>query len=218
MSGIKNQKGPEASLTPFRPVEPTFFRGSTESIARRLLGMLLLRRTAEGITGGIIVETEAYLADDPSSHAFRGPSARNQAMFGPPGRAYVYQTRHHFCVNVVTRPDGVGEAVLLRALEPTIGLEFMASRRKTDEPTRLARGPANLCAALAIDRGLDGATLLDAEGDLILAQVDGGNMDLVKRGPIIATPRIGISKAVEWPLRFLYRDSPFVSRGRAKKR
>lgn len=172
----------------------------TLEAARRLLGCVVVRAIAGCVMAGRIVETEAYRQDDPASHSFRGPSARNASMFGPPGRAYVYLIYGtHHCLNVVTEPTGVGAAVLIRALEPLVGIEAMRARRAHP---KLTDGPGRLCQALGIDRRLDGEDLLRSESLYLLADVP----QPAER--ILATPRIGISKAVERPWRFVLVDSP----------
>lgn len=153
--------------------------------------------------GGLIVETEAYEAGDPASHSFAGPTARNRAMWGPGGRAYVYRIYGmHWCLNAVggTAP---GAAVLLRALEPTRRLDVMAQRRRIEDPRKLCAGPGRLCEALGIHRMHDGLPL-DAPPFALLPR---------SREPAIAAgPRIGITKAAERPWRFGLAGSPFLSR------
>jgi DNA-3-methyladenine glycosylase len=168
-----------------------------EIVAPDLLGASL----KAGDVGGVVVETEAYAADDPASHSFRGPGARNAAMFGPPGRAYVYRSYGiHWCFNVVCQP---GSAVLVRALQPTSGIGVMAARRNTSDVRALASGPGKLCQALAIDRTHDGLPL---EGGLIELRPSPARLD------IVVGPRIGITKAVEKPWRFGIAGSPYLSR------
>jgi DNA-3-methyladenine glycosylase len=196
----------------YQPLPESFYAPGSAKVATQLLGKLLVRRIGKVLIGGWIVETEAYQgADDPASHAYRGRSARNASMFGPAGRAYVYQTRHHYCVNAVCQPEGIAQAVLIRALQPALGIEAMASRRGVDDVVRLARGPANLCAALEIDRRLDGATLTEPDGPLFIAD----DPAWVGGEEVAVSGRIGISKAIDWPLRFYFAGSPYVSKGKA---
>lgn len=151
--------------------------------------------------GGVIVETEAYEADDPASHSFRGRTARNAAMFGPPGTAYVYRSYGiHWCFNIVCRP---GSAVLVRAIEPRSGIEEMVRRRGTADLRRLCAGPGRLCQALAIDAALNGTEI--GTGGLVLVPCASG-------GPVVAGLRVGISKAIDRPWRFGRAGSRFVSR------
>jgi DNA-3-methyladenine glycosylase len=179
-----------ATLTPLPAIE----------LAPLLIGATLL---VDGV-GGVIVETEAYEADDPASHSFAGERPRNRAMFGPPLTAYVYRSYGvHWCVNIVTGPVGHGAAVLLRAIEPTAGLAVMAERRRTAEPRLLASGPGRLTEALGISIAHDGLPLDAPPFELIPRQ---GTPD------IVAGPRIGITKAADRPWRFGLRGSRFLSR------
>jgi DNA-3-methyladenine glycosylase len=179
-----------ATLTPLPAIE----------LAPLLIGATFL---VDGV-GGVIVETEAYEADDPASHSFAGERPRNRAMFGPPLTAYVYRSYGvHWCVNIVTGPVGHGAAVLLRAIEPTAGLAVMAERRRTAEPRLLASGPGRLTEALGISIAHDGLPLDAPPFELIPRQ---GTPD------IVAGPRIGITKAADRPWRFGLRGSRFLSR------
>ena len=155
---MRERAGDAAEITLYvsrftSPLPRSFYAASAALVAPRLLGHWLLRRTPEGFSGGLIVETEAYLADDPACHAFKGETVRNRSMFGPAGRAYVYFIYgNHWCFNAVCRPPGIGEAVLVRALEPTFGAAWMQGRRPVAREVELSNGPAKLCQALAIDR------------------------------------------------------------------
>lgn len=200
------------------PLARRFFAPSAETVARALLGKLLVRRMGGLVLAGIIVETEAYLVGDPASHGFKGQTARNASMFGPAGRAYVYQTRHHFCFNAVCQPRGRAEAVLVRALEPVLGFEEIARRRAGAEFRRWTSGPANLCAAFAIDRSLDGVDLTSEEGPLVLAHVDAVEDVRARLGPVAVATRIGISRGAERPLRFLLLGSECISRRPSTRR
>lgn len=176
------------------------FDAPAETLARNLIGAMLL---VEGV-GGRIVETEAYDALDPASHSFRGPTARNAPMFGPPGRAYVYRIYGlHWCFNIVCDSSRPGSAVLIRALAPTHGLEVMQDRRRMLRLEGLCSGPGKLCQALAIDGRLDGAPVTAAPFILVRA---------VRPVAAIPGPRIGITAGVETPWRFVEPGSPFVSR------
>jgi DNA-3-methyladenine glycosylase len=185
-----------------------FYARPTLDVARDLIGKTLYRQTSDGVTAGVIVETEAYIAAiDPAAHGFRGKTPRNAAMFGPPGHAYVYFTYGmHCCLNVVTEDEGAAAAVLLRAIEPTIGLPLMRVRRGERIADRdLARGPGRLCAAMALTTADNGLLL---EGNALwLTATPGFPPD----APIVATPRIGITQAADWPWRFVLADSPWVS-------
>ena len=182
-------------------------------VAPRLLGHWLIRNSPAGPCGGPIVEVEAYHEDDPASHAFGGETARNRAMYGPPGHAYVYLIYgFHFCVNAVCRPAGRAEAVLIRAIEAEVGHNVMRQNREAATSFALTNGPGKLCAALAIDRKLDGVDLCDTSAPLFIAR----NPHLARfrrqRGPVATSARIGITKAASLPLRFYLGGSPFISR------
>jgi DNA-3-methyladenine glycosylase len=199
-------------MTP-RPLGRAFYAPSASAVAPGLLGHWLLRRTPEGFAGGPIVETEAYLADDPASHGFMGPTARNGAMFGPPGHAYVYFIYGcHYCVNAVCRPAGAAEAVLIRAIAPEFGVEYLRRNRPGVEIAQLTNGPAKLCQALGIGRGLDGANLCDRQGELLIARNPAVAAWRTAAGPLVRVPRVGITRAATLPLRFFFRDSALVSR------
>lgn len=177
----------------------SFYQGKgTATIARDLLGMILVRESPEGVASGIIVETEAYLAaHDPASHSFRGRTKRNQAMYGPLGSSYVYVSYGiHHCVNVVCQPEGVAEAVLIRALLPLSGVDLMRSRRGAVPERKLVDGPGKVCQAMAIDLSLNGHPLQQAP-----LYIQAGEQPR----HVEVTPRIGISKGTELPLRFLAR-------------
>ena len=178
-----------------------FFERSAHLVAPELVGATLL---VAGV-GGTIVEVEAYDRSDPASHSFRGPSPRNGAMFGPRGRAYVYRSYGiHWCLNFVCgAEDGAGEAVLVRALEPTAGLEAMAARRGLAAPRLLCSGPGRLTQALGISGVHDGLPL-----DLPPFELRPRPAAL----PLVAGPRIGISVAVERPWRHGLAGSRYLSR------
>ena len=195
------------------PLPQSFYQPSAEAVAPRLLGQWLIRRTADDFCGGPIMETEAYFAEDPASHAFGGETVRNRAMYGPPGRAYVYLIYgFHFCVNAVCQRAGRAEAVLIRAIEAEFGEDLMRHNRPVANSIALTNGPGKLCAALAIDRKLDGTDLCDSQSELFIA----ANPDLKRfrkeRGPVITTTRVGISRAADLRLRFYLGGSAFISR------
>ena len=191
----------------------SFYELDAAHVAPRLLGHWLLRRTPLGWCGGVVVETEAYLHNDPACHAYRGPTQRNRAMFGPPGLAYVYFIYgNHWCFNAVCSPPDVGEAVLLRAIEPQFGKEWMEQRRQVERPRDLTNGPAKLCAALDLDRRHDHADLCAADGEVVIARNPALEETLERLGPVVTTVRIGLSKAADLPLRFLLSGSEFISR------
>jgi DNA-3-methyladenine glycosylase len=173
-------------------------------VARDLLGQFLIH---DG-TGGVIVETEAYLGlSDAASHAYMGPTERNRVMFGPPGYAYVYFIYGMYeCVNVVCEAKGKAGAVLIRAVEPRIGIERMQARRPGAKRLRdVASGPGKLTIAMGITRALNGADV--TKGDLVVREGVGGPLFEIAAGP-----RIGITKCADWPLRFTIAGSEFASK------
>jgi DNA-3-methyladenine glycosylase len=176
-----------------RRLEAEWFAREPNLIARELLGCTLLRH---GV-GGTIVETEAYAADDPACHAYIGPTRRNQPIFGPPGHAYVYLSYGiHSLFNVVTEPDGVAAAVLIRALVPEHGVEVMSERRAGLPDRHLCSGPGKLTVALGIGLADDGRPL-ESGPIAIHARPEGAPVP-----EIVAGPRIGITKGVDLPWRY----------------
>jgi DNA-3-methyladenine glycosylase len=158
--------------------------------------------------GGIVVETEAYLPDDPASHSFGGRTSRNKAMFGPAARLYVYRSYGiHWCANVVCAEEGVGAAVLLRALAPTAGVEAMRARRGIVDERLLASGPGRLTQALGLTGAHDGADLREPPFALAAPR---------EEVAVVASPRVGISRATEAPWRYSLAGSSFVSRPRPR--
>ena len=181
-------------------------------LARKLLGMLLVHRTAEGVAAGMIVETEAYVgAVDKACHAYQNRSERTEIMYHNGGVAYVYLIYGmHHCFNVVTGPEGEGNAVLIRALEPVIGIELMCKRRQTDTLQNLCSGPGKVCRALAITKNEYGLDLCAADSPLRLIRYRH-----VPDAQIAATPRINVAYAEEaaaWPWRFYVKENPYVSK------
>jgi DNA-3-methyladenine glycosylase len=177
-----------------------FFARSVHEVAPDLIGATLL---VDGV-GGRIVEVEAYDQEDPASHGHRGRTARNAALFGPPGHAYVYRSYGiHWCLNLVCREEGIPEAVLIRALKPTSGLDLQRSRRGVEQVRALCSGPGKLCQALGITGEHDGLAL------------DVPPFDLEERGDvpeIVTGPRIGITRAKDLRWRYGEAGSPFLSR------
>ncbi|MBI5276329.1 MAG: DNA-3-methyladenine glycosylase [Burkholderiales bacterium] len=183
-----------------KTLHPDDFEDDSHSVALQLIGAVLL---VDGV-GGRIVETEAYDREDPASHSFGGPTLRNQAMFGPPGRAYVYRSYGiHWCLNFVCREQGHGAGVLIRAIEPLHGIDVMRERRGMDDVRLLCAGPGRVGQALGITHDMNGMRL-DRKPFKVVAR----EHDVA----IVAGPRIGISKAADVPWRFGVRDSPFLSR------
>jgi DNA-3-methyladenine glycosylase len=193
-----------------------FFLRDTAHVARDLIGALLVRASPDGVTAGRIVETEAYLAqNDAACHASSGKrTRRNESMFGAAGIAYVYMIHSRWCFNVVTQPVGVPSAVLIRALEPVEGEALMAERRGLENPLELARGPAKLCLAMAIDKSHDGHDL--TAGRELWLEAD--KHPPTSGWPIVSSGRVGISAACELPLRFFVPGNRFVSKPSWAKR
>jgi DNA-3-methyladenine glycosylase len=189
-------------------VPASFYARETELVARDMLGMVLQCKTAEGTTSGIIVETEAYIGEhDAACHAAAGHTQRTAPLYGPPGTSYVYFIYGmYWCFNVVTRPRGLPSAVLVRALEPLDGIALMHKRRPRIKHNRdLTNGPAKLCLALGIGPEMNALSLQRAP--LVIreyTQYDDHD--------VIVTPRIGITQAADWPLRWFVKDNPYVSK------
>ena len=188
------------------PIQEDFFLRETEVVARELLGCRI-RSRIEGVTAeGVIVEVEAYVGPhDPASHAAAGigRTERNRAMFGPPGRAYIFRSYGiHWCMNVVTREEGYPAAVLIRAADPLAGVDHMRQRRGGNEP--LCSGPGRLAQAFGISGDLDGRPLSNGP----LALLEGWE---IPEAAVGISSRIGISRAQDWPLRFYVRGHPEVS-------
>ena len=183
--------------TPMTKLIPTFFDRPAPDVARDLIGAVLL---VDGV-GGPLVEVEAYDRADPASHSFRGPTPRNAAMFGPPGHAYVYRIYGmHWCLNFVCHP---GSAVLVRALEPTHGLDLMHQRRGGVSERQLCSGPGKLCQALGVTIAQNGLPLDAAPFQLLARDAE---------HDVATGPRIGITKGAETPWRFVRRGSPYLSK------
>jgi DNA-3-methyladenine glycosylase len=177
-----------------------FFARSVHEVAPELIGTTFL---CDGV-GGVIVEAEAYDHEDPAAHGYRGRTERNASMFGPPGHAYVYRSYGiHWCVNFVCEEEGSASAVLIRALEPTHGVETMTARRKTEDVRALCSGPGKLCQALGITREHDGLALDERPFELHprLVTVE-----------VVRGPRVGITRAVEQRWRYGLEGSRYVSR------
>ena len=188
-----------------RVLERAELPADTAELARFLIGKMLVRMLAEGVAGGRIVETEAYGVGDPAGHAYGGVTPRNRSLFLERGHAYVYLAYGvSFMLNVASEAPAVGAGVLIRAIEPTMGVAIMERNRGVPRPRDLARGPGRLCAALKIDRDLDGIDLCGA-GPLWLASDDQA------ADAIGQSIRIGITRAADRALRFYARGSRFVS-------
>jgi DNA-3-methyladenine glycosylase len=190
----------------------SFYQPSASMVAPALLGHWLIHESPNGICGGPIVETEAYVTNDPACHAAPGLTARNAVMFGRAGHAYVYLIYGlHYCVNVVCCGEGVAEAVLIRAIEPLFGEELMRKERPVKKVRELTNGPAKLCQALRIERNFNGVDLCQHNSVLHIAQNPKIKQFCRERGPMVTTTRIGITKAAALPLRFYLEKSEFVS-------
>ena len=185
-----------------RRLQAEFFARHSTEVAPDLIG----KRLVVGGCEGLICEVEAYSSDDPASHTYRGRTPRNEAMFGPPGRFYVYFSYGiHHCANIVTGPDGDGQGVLLRALLPTLGIELMRERRGGRHDRELANGPGKLTQAMGIGPEMSGTPVeLYDDGQVVVVGPPG--------------PRIGISKAEDWPRRWVIAPSESSTRGGGKSR
>ena len=184
-----------------------FYERDTEQVARDLLGAIVRCTSPHGVASGRIVETEAYLGEhDLACHAAAGLTARTKWLYGPPGTAYVYFIYGvHWCFNAVTRSVGSPSAVLVRALEPVEGVELMRERRGAVRDRDLTNGPGKLCAALGITGEMNGLPLRGSAIEIVRGEA-------VPDARVTVTPRVGITKCADWPLRWLVADSPWVSR------
>lgn len=200
---------------PGRLLPRAFFEAPPDQVAPRLLGKLLVHRTRDGLLAGRIVEAEAYLGPhhippDPAAHAHRGPTPRNRVLFGPAGHAYVYAIYgRYFCMNVSCEAEGHAGCVLLRALEPVVGLAVMARHRglAPGAPAQaFASGPGRLCQALGLTRPRHNGLDLTGQGSPLQLRDDGHPI-----GELLVTPRIGIRAATGWPLRFALAGHACVS-------
>ena len=213
----------ESALGRVTWLKAEFFNRDPRRVARALLGKLLVRKTPRGILAGRIVETEAYLGKgDAAAHAAAGKTARNAVLFGPPGHAYVYFIYgNHYCLNVSCLPDGVPGGVLFRALEPVVGIEYMAEARgielakvidlgKISSLKQISSGPGRMAEALEITRERDNGKSLAAPRSDLRIVADGYR---VRR--VAVTPRIGIVKSAEQPLRYVIAGNAFVSAQRS---
>jgi len=208
-SKIENRK------IPFKPLPRSFYQAPTLQLAKDLLGTFLVHRSRGVSTIGRIVETEAYLQDDPACHAYRGSTPRTRVMFGPPGHAYLYFIYGmYWCFNVVSAPPGTGEAVLVRALEPIHGIEGMRRRRagcgKRLSDKALCNGPGKLVIAMGMGPRQNGIDL--TKPPLFLAGRAALGPDSFDPRHILTGTRIGINKAAQHPYRFYLRNNPFVSK------
>jgi DNA-3-methyladenine glycosylase len=206
---VKQNAAPiRARRSRLAPLPASFYTRDTEIVARELLGAILECRSADGVTAGRIVETEAYIGEhDLACHAVAGRTPRTEPLYGPPGIAYVYFIYGmYWCVNAVTRREHEPSAVLIRALEPVSGIEIMKRRRPSARrDVDLTNGPGKLCLALGID-GSHNRHPLQRPPLVIRAG------DSVPDARVTITPRIGITRCADWPLRWFVNDSPYVSK------
>ncbi|MFN9718398.1 MAG: DNA-3-methyladenine glycosylase [Planctomycetota bacterium] len=195
------------NITLLPPLKIDFYDREVTTVAEQLIGKLLCRQASDGLTIGRIVETEAYLSTgDSASHSCNGRNRKNSTMFGSAGRAYIYTIHARQCFNVVTESEGIGSAVLIRALEPLHGLPLMQMRRRTNILRDLCRGPARLCEAKLIDRDFDGWDL--SRGDTLWIAAD---EESSSPRDVRISSRIGVTSAHDLPLRFFIAGSPFIS-------
>ncbi len=217
--GMRRAQRLQSSGT-IHPLPRRFFARDPRRVARQLLGKILVRRTETTTLTARIVEVEAYLGlEDSAAHAAAGHTARNSVLFGPPGHAYVYFIYgNHYCLNVSCEPEGQAGCVLFRALQPISGIEAMASARDVEikgprDLLKLTSGPGRLCEAFGITRANDnGRDLTSPASGLWIGDDSSGTVR------IGASPRIGITKAADLPLRYFLGDNPFVSGPKAPRR
>jgi DNA-3-methyladenine glycosylase len=209
------QVGLKRPVLPGKLLRRGFFEQSPELVAPRLIGKLLVHRTKHGVISGRIVEVEAYLGPhndppDPAAHAYRGPTLRNQVLFGPAGHAYVYSIYgRYFCMNISCEIEGQAGCVLLRALEPVTGLDRMASNRDLPRGSvlrLLTSGPSRLCQAMGLTRADHNGLDMTSRSSSLQVRDDGCSIS-----HLLVTARIGIKHAVDWPLRFALPEHTCVS-------
>ncbi len=201
----------------FSPLPRGFYEPAADIVAPALLGHFLLRKIGDDWLGGEIVETEAYLVGDPACHAYVRQTPRNAAMWGDFGFAYVFRIYGNYhCINAVTRPQGLAEAVLIRAIEPRFNPQKMKQlrevKREIKKEIELTNGPSKLCLALGIDRAQNGLDLTSPDSDLIIARNEELPHFLWNRGEMVRTTRIGLSRGADYPLRWYLSGSKSVSR------
>lgn len=194
-------------LTSMHRLDMSFFQRDTETVAKDLLGKWLVFNGPYGATGGIIVETEAYLGlRDPACHSARGCTPRNKVMFGPAGKIYIYIIYGiHYCLNVTTASVDKPEAVLFRAIEPKLGIEYMQKQRNKIKLRDLCSGPGKLMQALGINKILNGSSAINGPIGFYQEEFE-PDLEIVK------TTRIGISQAKDWPLRFYIKGNEYISK------
>lgn len=207
-SAAPNARRSAPRTPPGTPLPRAFYDRDTSIVARELLGAVIESRSEDGVTSARIVETEAYVGpDDPACHAAAGLTPRTKHLFGPPGIAYVYLIYGmYWCFNAVTREEGHGSAVLVRAVAPLEGEPIMQRRRPHARSRHeLTNGPGKLCLALGITGAQNGGWLDEPPLRVLAGEV-------VPDSEVVVTPRIGITKAAEWPLRYFVAGDPFVSK------
>ena len=189
-------------------LDKAFYAQDTIHLAKALLGKILVHNSIEGITSGIIVEVEAYKGKlDPASHTFRGETKRNKIMFGEAGHAYIYFTYGmHYCFNVTAGPIGIGEGILIRALEPIEGIDLMKNRRRKSNLKDLCNGPAKLVQAMGIMKNMYGEDL--TKGSLIICKNNKSSNYI----EIIETTRVGIKEGSDLLFRFYIKNNNFISK------
>jgi len=196
-----------------KPLQRSFYERYTIDVAKDLLGKLLVRKLSDdSYVAGVIVEVEAYRGeDDPASHAYRGLTTRNKVMFGKPGVAYVYFTYGMYhCLNIVTEPEGVPAAVLIRAVEPAFGIDIMMKFREVKDVRNLTNGPGKLTMAFNITRELNGVDM--TKNDVLFVT----NYDKYRDFEIESSPRIGIKVGLDKLWRFYIKGNPYVSKSKVK--
>jgi DNA-3-methyladenine glycosylase (3mg) len=209
---LMKSKKSESEVKLHEELSFAFFKGKCTDIAKRLLGKALITRTPEGIAGGIIVETEAYLGmNDPACHLSHGVTKRTESFCNGSGTLYIFKIHRYNNLNVISEYNAHPECILLRAIEPTHGLALMKRRRGTDTITDLTTGPGKLTEALGITKEASNNKRINT-GTIFLVNTAITNVDMV------TTTRIGISKATDWPLRYYIKNNPFVSKSTKKER